>query len=351
MRTTCLGLAAFLLLAACESEDGSSTDEELGGESSPEMAGTSSGQAANNAGGASGVGAATGNEDAGGVGVGSDDGGGPQGGTTGASAATGGTGPASGASGGAGSSGFPWPTTNGGSSWPPFGGSSGSAGGDASGTGGAGAAGTGTTGAGTAGTDGAGTTGTEPGTSGVACPAGFESELALVLTADTVPGSVELGLASSPETPREPCGLPGDQECFNLLNAERAKAGLGPLKWDGDLADLARSHAADRSQRRYVGSQHGSSTSAAHLYENRAQFLGLKSGKFASVVENAVTGASSAGAAVRSWMGSSGHRAVIMGDGAWAPYTYAACAGNGREWNIEFGRAGGGGGFGSWWSF
>jgi uncharacterized protein YkwD len=180
--------------------------------------------------------------------------------------------------------------------------------------------------------------GTEgPGDNASACPAGFESVLPLVLSGDTVPGNLELGLASAPETPRAPCGLPQEQECFTLLNAERAAAGRAPLVWDGDLVDLARSHAADRVQQRYPGSQHGSSTNTAHLYQERAELLGLKNGKFRGVVENAVTGARSARAAVTSWMNSSGHRAVVLGDGQWNILTHAGCGGDGDQWNIEFG--------------
>lgn len=177
-----------------------------------------------------------------------------------------------------------------------------------------------------------------PGGEAGACPAGFTSDLPLVMTGSTVPGNLELGLASAPETPRNPCGLPEEQECFNMLNAERVAAGRAPLLWDGDLVDIARSHAADRNQQRYPGSMHGSSTNAAHLYEQRGAFLGLKMGKFKNVVENALTGGRTASSAVKSWMGSSGHRAVIMGDGQWATFTYAGCGRDGLEWNIEFGR-------------
>jgi uncharacterized protein YkwD len=157
------------------------------------------------------------------------------------------------------------------------------------------------------------------------------------LTGNTVPGNLALGLATAPETPRAPCGLPEERICFELINAERAAAGKAPFLWDGDLADLGRSHAADRNQQRYPGTQHGSSTSDTHLYQQRAEFLGLKRGKFRSVVENACQGARSGRGAFDCWMSSSGHRAVMLGEGSWATLKYAACGGDGSQWNLELG--------------
>jgi uncharacterized protein YkwD len=83
---------------------------------------------------------------------------------------------------------------------------------------------------------------------------------------------------------------------------------------------------------------HGSSTNTMHLYEQRGEFLGLKSGKFRNVVENALTGGRSAQSAVSTWLGSSGHRDVIVGAGQWSTFTHAGCGRDGNEWNIEFGR-------------
>lgn len=170
------------------------------------------------------------------------------------------------------------------------------------------------------------------------CPPGFESTEPLVLTGATVPGNLELGLASAPETPRNPCGSAEEQACFTGINAARQAEGLMPFLWDGDLADLARSHAADRNQQDYPGSMHGSSTTEEHRYQERAEFLGMKSGKFRSVVENAGSGIRNAQVAVEGWLNSPGHRAVILGEGAWSGLRYAACGADRDDWNIEFGQ-------------
>jgi hypothetical protein len=182
-----------------------------------------------------------------------------------------------------------------------------------------------------------GTGGSGGGATDLNCPDGFNSELPLVLTGDTVPGNLELGLATAPETPRNPCGTPEEQICFNLINAEREKVGKAPFIWDGDLADLGRSHAADRNQQFYPGSQHGSSTNTNHLYQERAQFLGLKSGKFMGVVENACMGAFGGQGAFNCWLSSPGHTDVMLGNGTWAMLKYAACGGDGTQWNLELG--------------
>ena len=171
------------------------------------------------------------------------------------------------------------------------------------------------------------------------CPQGIESELPLVLEGETVPGNVDLGLASDPETQRNPCGSEEEKLCFRQANEERADRGLDPFIWDGDLADLGRSHSFDRAQRSYGGnSMHGSSTRNVHLYQERAEFLGLKADKFSSVVENSAYGYRTGEDVVSGWMGSDGHRAVILGEGAWAKYTHMACGFDGDvNWNMEFG--------------
>jgi len=157
----------------------------------------------------------------------------------------------------------------------------------------------------------------------------------LVLKGNTVPGNTGLGLATSPETPRNPCGDAEERSCFNTANAERTQRGLAPYLWDGDLADLGRSHSADMNQRNYF--QHGSSTTNDHLYQQRGDFLGLKNGKFSSVVENIASGSNTGADTVAQFMASGGHRAVILGEGYWGSITHMACGRDGNRWSMEFG--------------
>jgi Cysteine-rich secretory protein family len=103
----------------------------------------------------------------------------------------------------------------------------------------------------------------------------YKGDMELWLSGDTVPGNVDLGLATNPETERNPCGTDKEHECFEAVNSLRVEANLLPYTWDGDLADVVRSHAQDRSQ--LASAQYGSSTSTEDLGHERAMFLGLTS--------------------------------------------------------------------------
>lgn len=157
-----------------------------------------------------------------------------------------------------------------------------------------------------------------------------------VLSGDTVPGNVALGLASAPETKRNPDGTAEESECFDRVNAERTQRGLNPFTYDGDLTDMARSHSDDMQQRSYFS--HGSSTTTTHRYQERGQFLGLKSGKFSGTVENIGSGYPNAATAVKKWMASPLHRAVILGEGSWSSYTHSGCGVGGSYWTLAFGK-------------
>jgi hypothetical protein len=82
---------------------------------------------------------------------------------------------------------------------------------------------------------------------------------------------------------------------------------------------------------------HGNSTNNEHLYQQRADFLGLKDGKFSSVVETTGVGQHTPEAIVQGWMGSPGHREVLMGEGWWGANEYMACARAGIMRNAECG--------------
>jgi len=166
------------------------------------------------------------------------------------------------------------------------------------------------------------------------CPNGLTSDLPLILDGQTVPGDLAFGLATSPEIQRNPCGTPEEQACFAAVNDERQTHNLAPYIWDGDLADLGRSHSADMKQLDYFS--HGSSTTTQHLYQERGERIGLKADKFDSVVELIATNNSGGRATVQLFMGSPDHRAVILGEGGWSNITHMACGRDQEAWTIEF---------------
>ena len=128
---------------------------------------------------------------------------------------------------------------------------------------------------------------------------GFKSRFSAFMAAFLTASSAVLPLAAAARepwiiggaVPREGVSLSASESAaIARTNAARARAGLPPLAVDPQLMQSARSHA-----RRMAGSRsltHGS-----------------------GVTENIGMGQSSASEVVDDWMGSSGHRANILGSG------------------------------------
>jgi uncharacterized protein YkwD len=159
-------------------------------------------------------------------------------------------------------------------------------------------------------------TGGAPAVSGIACGDGWGS--------DAIPGSVDLGLASNPETLGVPGGLPDERAIFDQINLERENAGLSPIAWSEQVANVARSHAADMNQLGYF--DHGSST---RVYRddagnvNRDNWLPLPRlefvypGHFSRAGENIARYPDPVARVVAAWMDSPGHRAAILDEYGW----------------------------------
>ena len=196
-------------------------------------------------------------------------------------------------------------------------GSSGAAGGAAPSAGGTPAAGgSATTGAGGSATTGTGGSATTPPTQGEPCGEGWGN--------DPIPGNVDLGLASNPEINAINNGSPDERAVFDQINAERVNAGLEPLGWSDQVANAARSHAADMNQLDYF--DHGSSTrvyrdDAGNVDRDnwlplpRIEFL--YPSDFRRAGENIASTRSPVDNAVSMWMDSDGHRAAILDEYGW----------------------------------
>lgn len=96
-----------------------------------------------------------------------------------------------------------------------------------------------------------------------------------------------------------------EQEVVKLVNAERAKAGLAPLKSDWELARVARFKSQDMHDLNYFS--HTSPTYGSPF--KMMQDFGIK---YRSAGENIAKGQRSAQEVVNAWMNSSGHRANIL---------------------------------------
>ncbi len=92
---------------------------------------------------------------------------------------------------------------------------------------------------------------------------------------------------------------------FTLANAERAAAGLTPLVWSDDLANIALAHSKDMNDRRFMSHTNPDGLSPF----DRIRRYGLK---YTGAAENIAAGQKSPEEVMQSWMSSEGHRANIL---------------------------------------
>jgi uncharacterized protein YkwD len=95
-----------------------------------------------------------------------------------------------------------------------------------------------------------------------------------------------------------------EQVVLRLLNADRARAGLGPLAWDDALAGVARGHSLDMAAHGFFG--HVSPTTGSAADRMR------RAGVDAMLILENVARAFTPGEAERGLMNSPGHRANIL---------------------------------------
>jgi uncharacterized protein YkwD len=104
-----------------------------------------------------------------------------------------------------------------------------------------------------------------------------------------------------------------EKQLVTLINKQRAKHGLAQLRVNAKLVNSARAHSADMGEQKYF--EHNSPS--GETWSSRIVRYGYKrSGcKYWKAGENIYYGAglySSPYLVVRAWMGSKGHRAVIL---------------------------------------
>ena len=100
-------------------------------------------------------------------------------------------------------------------------------------------------------------------------------------------------------------GYAMEQEVVQLVNQERAKNGLSPLKNDWELARVAEHKSQDMHNIGYFG--HTSPTYGSPF--NMMKNYGIN---YSAAGENIAKGQTSAQKVMNSWMNSSGHRANIL---------------------------------------
>lgn len=95
------------------------------------------------------------------------------------------------------------------------------------------------------------------------------------------------------------------RQALDLVNAERVRRGLAPLRFDSRLATAAQRHSQDQAARRQMSHQ-GSDGSDAGVRIRRSGYV------WSAWAENIAYGQASAGSVVNAWMNSSGHRLNIL---------------------------------------
>jgi uncharacterized protein YkwD len=145
-------------------------------------------------------------------------------------------------------------------------------------------------------------------------------------------GAALAGLFPSDAFAQAACSVPWEVQAIDLINRERANAGLPPYAMDIRLVDAAREHSEDMAVNAYF-SHTGLDGSTFAEREQRAGYTSPGG-------ENIAAGYPTPEAAVAGWMSSSGHRALILHTGmTHIGLGYAAGGPYGHYWTADFGRA------------
>ncbi|MEW9534099.1 CAP domain-containing protein [Microbispora sp. NPDC049125] len=137
---------------------------------------------------------------------------------------------------------------------------------------------------------------------------------------------VRLTCAPAPST----VGTALENEVVQLTNAERAKAGCGPLKHDARLHAAAYGHSADMSARNTL--DHDSAD--GRTFDQRIKAAGYS---FTAAAENIMKDLSKPSDVVQGWMNSAGHRQNIL-NCAYTDIGVGYVAAGGSYWTQDFGK-------------
>ena len=131
----------------------------------------------------------------------------------------------------------------------------------------------------------------------------------------------------------------GESGVFDLVNEERAAAGVNPLEWCDGLYELAKAHSNDMCDRGFfshVNPEGEDPTGRARAgHAGSYTFPPIVPDPYPGIAENIAMGQNSAAQVVEAWMNSPGHRANILNGG----YTHTGvglCNGCGTHWVVTF---------------
>lgn len=118
-----------------------------------------------------------------------------------------------------------------------------------------------------------------------------------------------------------------EQEVIRLVNAERTKQGLKELKYDWELARVARYKSEDMRDNKYF-------SHTSPVYGSPFEMIKNFGITYKAAAENIAKGQTTPEQVVKSWMNSSGHRANILS----TKYTHIGVgyAKDGHIWTQQF---------------
>jgi len=137
-----------------------------------------------------------------------------------------------------------------------------------------------------------------------------------------------------------------ESDVFDLVNEERASAGVNPLSWSDALYELAKAHSNDMCDRGFFshinpeGEDPTGRGRAGHA--GSYTFTPIVPDPFFGVGENIAMGQTSASQVMDDWMNSPGHRANIL-NGSYTHIGVGVCDGCGTHWTQCFGTSTAGG--------
>ncbi|MEV2275074.1 CAP domain-containing protein [Nocardiopsis sp. NPDC049922] len=134
------------------------------------------------------------------------------------------------------------------------------------------------------------------------------------------------GGGAGDSTPETPLSGPEVNQVVQLVNAERAEAGCGPLRVDDRLTAAAQEHSEDMDARNYMAHESPEGEGPG----DRAQRHGYDSWG----AENVAKGQTSAEQVMDAWMNSPGHRANILN----CDLVAIGVGESGNAWTQLFGR-------------
>jgi uncharacterized protein YkwD len=121
----------------------------------------------------------------------------------------------------------------------------------------------------------------------------------------TLPGPGTWPGRDGPPASGSPCPATRGQEVLDAVNRERSRHGLPPMVAHAALARAASAHSVDQARQGWL-SHTGSDGSSV------GQRLQREGYRWSSVGENVAGGQATAAEVVAAWMGSPGHRAIIL---------------------------------------